>query len=415
MQVRKYIEQGWPEAVKEPQLKSWWHKRNSLSIYNNVILLQTDSTRIVIPEKLQNEVLKLLHEGHWGVTRMKQQARRYCYWVSLDADIVKFVEKCESCGAFKSVTKKEYTSWPTPTEPWERVHIDFAGPFMGKMWLICVDAGSKFPYVIDMHKTTTQWTIRALEKVFTIEGLPRTIVSDNGPQFMSAEFKRFCTDNDIEHLTSAVYHPESNGEAERFVRTFKTALNKNCFDGTTVGVALTKFLATYRATPIPGINKSPAEMLHGRQPRSLLTSLMPVKHKHSTQPCDTKFKKFDKVYARNFSPQHHKWSKAVILETLGHRLYLVKTNYGVWKRHQNQIRKRNIESPNFIINPETSLSQPNNNTGRQRAETEIELQSTASNSQESNIDSEASLPQDETSPGVRRSERIRKPVVRFAV
>jgi hypothetical protein len=56
MQVRKYIEQDWPEAVKEPQLKSWWHKRNSLSIYNNVILLQTDSTRIVIPEKLQNEV-----------------------------------------------------------------------------------------------------------------------------------------------------------------------------------------------------------------------------------------------------------------------------------------------------------------------------------------------------------------------
>ena len=97
------------------------------------------------------------------------------------------------------------------------------------MWLICVDAFSKYPFVVMLNvgQTTTDHTIDALQQIFAIEGLPDTIVTDNGTQFVSNVFEQFCAKFNIKHLTSPVFHPASNGEAERFVQTFKRGVDKN--------------------------------------------------------------------------------------------------------------------------------------------------------------------------------------------
>ena len=121
--------------------------------------------------------------------------------------------------------------WQWPSAPLKRIHIDFAGPFQGKMFLIIVDAHSKWPEVIVMSSTTSQRTIEVLSTYFARYGLPEQLVSDNGPQFTSHEFETFIQQQGIKHINSAPYHPSTNGLAERFVQTFKNALRASESDG----------------------------------------------------------------------------------------------------------------------------------------------------------------------------------------
>ena len=114
--------------------------------------------------------------------------------------------------------------WQLAETPWQRIHIDFAGPFLHQMFLIVIDSFSKRPEVIVMKSTTVTKTIDELRCLFSRWGTPEQIVSDNGPQFKSNEFKQFSSENGITHLTTAPYFPATNGQAERFVQTIKKAL-----------------------------------------------------------------------------------------------------------------------------------------------------------------------------------------------
>ena len=87
------------------------------------------------------------------------------------------------------------------------------------MWLICIDAHSKYPFVVmrNIGQNTSKNTIDSLQQIFWLKRLPDTIVTDNGSQSVSNEFNAFCDEINIKHLTTPTYHPASNGEAERFV------------------------------------------------------------------------------------------------------------------------------------------------------------------------------------------------------
>ena len=111
-----------------------------------------------------------------------------------------------------------------PTRPWQRLHVDFASPFNGGMFLIVVDTKSKWMEVIPMSFTSASATIRALRSLFATHGLPEEIVADNGPQFVAGEMKDFLTANGVRLCWSSPYHPASNREAERAVWTFKEAM-----------------------------------------------------------------------------------------------------------------------------------------------------------------------------------------------
>jgi transposase InsO family protein len=276
---------------------------------------------------------------------MKQLARRYCWWPSINADILVATKHCDACQANHDNPHRIYQSWPEPERPWERIHIDYAGPFQGQYWLIVVDVFSKFPYISGMNTITTEATIRALSKIFIIEGLPDTIVSDNGTQFTSQQFQQFCQSHGIEHLTTAPFHPASNGEAERFVRTFKTSMTKICWGGNSTIRALDEFLFAYRTTPNPVSGKSPAELLHGRQPRTQLSLIMPKTKKNSDTHGDksSKFVVGAPVYVKNFSVRGDSWVHGHIARRLGRMMYSVTLDTNdVVRRHQNQIRPGSI-------------------------------------------------------------------------
>jgi hypothetical protein len=207
-----------------------------------------------------------------------------------------------------------------------------------------MDAHSKYPYVamLDIGKTTADDTIAVLRHIFITEGLPETIVTDNGPQFTSREFQDFCTSHGIKHMTSPPFHPASNGEAERLVQSLKKGIEKNCAGGVPVKASLQLFLATYRCLPHPSLNwKSPAEVLHGRQPRNLLSLLNPLKKSdgHNVEKTSYQFGPESQVYARNYGTGP-KWLPGTIINKLGNTLFRVRTDRGVWKRHTNQLQPR---------------------------------------------------------------------------
>ena len=89
------------------------------------------------------------------------------------------------------------------------------------MYLVVVDAYSKFPEVVKMTTTTATTTINALRDIFSRHGLPEILVSENGPQFIAGEFQQFCRNNGIMHRTSAAYKPSTKGQAERVVQLLK--------------------------------------------------------------------------------------------------------------------------------------------------------------------------------------------------
>ena len=81
-------------------------------------------------------------------------------------------------------------------------------------------------------------------------------------------FEEFCDNLNFKHLISPIFHPASNGEAERFVQTFKRSLEKNVQGGKSLIEAVRFVLATYRNSPPPSLDwRTPAEVLHGWQPK----------------------------------------------------------------------------------------------------------------------------------------------------
>jgi hypothetical protein len=164
--------------------------------------------------------------------------------------------------------------WSAPPEPWSRVHIDFAGPFEGKMWLIVIDAYSRWLEIFRMSNTTSEQTISALTEIFSRLGYPKIIVSDNGPQLRSEEFQKFCQIKGITHICTTPYHPQTNGIAERAVKTFKQRMEAS------KGIKsqherLQSFLLSYRNTVQRSTGRAPSDIIFGRPLRTIFDQLKP--------------------------------------------------------------------------------------------------------------------------------------------
>ncbi|XP_011859118.1 PREDICTED: uncharacterized protein K02A2.6-like [Vollenhovia emeryi] len=349
--------------------------------------------RPVIPPKLRRKLLEELHDGHPGASRMQALARIQCFWPGINQQINSFVQRCGRCAINAKTPRKETLHpWPQPSRSWERLHIDFAGPMDGDVFLVVVDAFSNWPEIVRMRCTTANKTVEVLEEIFARWGPCKTIVSDNGPQFVSSTFKEFCKRYAIEHITSAPYHPQSNGRAERFVDIMKTGMKKLEGEGNT-DEKLRSFLANYRRTPSYAVEgKSPFELMTGRKMPTRLDHLQagamkkwePSKRianmaqqfarhhgaKHRT------FEQNEPIYYQMYQNNVWTWRAGTIVRQLGAANYEIKIGDRVIKAHTNQLKRRfvndtNDQSPDYpssaISNPYVPQGPPVDETGLEDA------------------------------------------------
>ena len=178
--VHDFTKNGWRTTDPlQTMYQPYSRRRTELSVEGDCLMW---GTRVIVPGKCREKVLAELHVGHSGMTRMKALARSYVWWQGLDEDIERLVKACQSCqGAKSSPPAAPLHPWLWPTRPWARIHVDFAGPFQGKSYLVVVDAHSKWLEIYEMAQTTTGKTIEVLRHIFSAYGLPEQLVSDKGP------------------------------------------------------------------------------------------------------------------------------------------------------------------------------------------------------------------------------------------
>ena len=343
--VFRYTQEGWPAEVST-EMQPYYRRRAELSIEAGCLFW---GTRVIVPLKLRPQVLAELHTSHPGIVRMKGLARAHVWWPGLSESIEQAVFNCDACQENrKQPPTVPLQPWPWPATPWERVHVDYAGPFLEYMFLVIVDSHSKWLEVVPMKSTTTAKTLEVLRSVFARYGLPKQLVSDNGPQFTAREFEECMRQNGIKHLKSAPYHPASNGEAERFVQTFKRSLRAGRGDPGTVPQKLAQFLLTYRTTPNATTGVTPAELFLKRKVRTRLDLLKPSveDHVHEKQMQQKKYHDEhcrDRSYGvgqfvlvRNLRNGPN-WVVGLVVTKLSPVTYEVKVNGQVWKRHADQL------------------------------------------------------------------------------
>uniref|UniRef100_A0A0E4C706 RNA-directed DNA polymerase n=1 Tax=Anopheles gambiae TaxID=7165 RepID=A0A0E4C706_ANOGA len=398
--------------------------------------------RVVIPDIFRPAILQDLHAAHIGVVRMKSLARSYVYWPGIDKDIEQLAKSCHECAQTVSAPPKfNQHHWEYPSNPWERVHVDYAGPVAGAMLLIIVDAYSKWVEVKVTHSTTTEATIKILDELFASYGAPLTVVTDNGTQFTAAEFTTFLQRSGVKfHKRSAPYHPATNGQAERYVQTVKRALKAMHSSSTTLQANLNEFLLQYRKVPHSETGEAPAKLFLGRNIRSRLDLVRPQsvqtrtaeKQRVAFEPSYRTFLPGQLVYCLSGSTRMDKWIRGTVVSRLGDLHYSINCNGNQMKRHVDQMRPtlddNRTEQPRSVPVP-TQTPEVHHHRSHYYGSTDspqtssvpvssrtVSVSSDSSTSSDSSYDTPTGSPirASDAPPFVRRSTRLRNPPLRYS-
>lgn len=318
-------------------------------------------TRLVVPTKARKDVLDLAHAGHRGVVAMKACARGYFWWPGVDNDIERLVRDCATCCQHqRTPPKAPPPNWKRATTPWHTIHADFAGPVEGRMLLIVVDAYSKWLEVRCMRNIQSPTLIEELRNLFATFGIPERLVTDNGPSFVSAEIEDFLKKNGVTHVTSAPYHPATNGQAERMVFETKQALAKD--QSGTFACRLARYLLKQHTTVSTATGRTPAALMFGRELSTALARIQPPPaEKEASDQSGTKSLRGvavgKSVFFRNFqgSPA---WMEGTVLKRLGHRSWLIKSKSGTVRRHIDHIKAGAEAYPTEYSPPRNGENEP---------------------------------------------------------
>ena len=129
--VLTYVQNGWPKQVPD-ELKPYQGRQNEIGIECDCLMW---GIRVIIPGSLQPKVLRSLHENHPGITRMKAMAQSYFWWSGLDKAVEGLSKSYSACQSLQAApAAAPLHPWLWLDAPWKRIHVDFAGPFLGWMY-----------------------------------------------------------------------------------------------------------------------------------------------------------------------------------------------------------------------------------------------------------------------------------------
>ena len=197
--------------------------------------------RVIIPSELRLEVLEKIHTGHQGIKKCRERAKRKVWWPGLSRQIEELVKECPTCIKIRRNHAEPMIPSRIPERPWQKVVTDLFD-WKGQEFVLVVDYFSRYCEFGVLRNSKSQEVIDHLKAVFARHGIPETVVSDNGPQYSSAEFSKFSHEWGFTQITSSPKYPQSNDEAKRMVQTMKNLLTK--------AKDPYEAMLAYRATPL---------------------------------------------------------------------------------------------------------------------------------------------------------------------
>ena len=365
-EVKGYIMNGWPKSCTDidPCIKPYYNIRDYLSYVHNLIL---KNQRIVVPTVLRQEMKETLHTGHSGIERCKRRARDTLCWPGINAHLEDYFASCTTCIEFRNQQQKEkLIPHDIPSEVWSKVGTDLF-TLRNKDYLIIADYNTKFFEISELPNTLATTVVSHTKNVFARFGIPKSVISDNGPQFASQEYKLFSQQWDFIHKTSSPEYPQSNGFIERTIQTVKRSLKKAMINNEDPALAL----LALRTTPGKD-NTTPAQKLMGRALRTNLPSITPpLKTSKPTTMSKTATSHYnanahnlpvlrpgDNVYLRD----GRNWSRKgkVVSPDQNPRSYHVKTEAGntLRRNRRHLIKIKQTRSSKLCIPPSTTIDLP---------------------------------------------------------
>ncbi len=174
----KSLRTGW-RAFTKKRFHHFFARREDLSKTPDGF--QCLNHRTIIPPTLRRAVIDDLHSSHLGVEKMKSLVRLTAWWSELDADLARHAKNCQQCFQKKPKQPSKWSSWSMASEPWQRLHANYCGTFLRDYYaLVGVGAFSKWPEVFITKPATADFTLKALRKTFSREGVSAADVTDNG-------------------------------------------------------------------------------------------------------------------------------------------------------------------------------------------------------------------------------------------
>ena len=260
--VIKRIKRGIWKQCSEAE-KGFEQQKDALTIHNGIIFRGVVP---FIPPKLRPMVMAKAHETHPGKNATETAVRMMSWWPGISQDVLRYVNKCKECRENRPSLGKTVSTWPE-AEVWERLHMDWGYVEDQGNILVIVDVGSGWIEAFPAGNRTSQTVKVYLSQIFARFGIPRTLVSDNGPEFVSSDLKQWCESLGVKKMESPIYHPRANGIAEREVQTVKRAIQawSPCLN-VSFGAFLQRDLMTHRNTSKTR-GRTPVELLLGRKIR----------------------------------------------------------------------------------------------------------------------------------------------------
>ena len=421
-ELRKTIQHGWPESKSEvPEiLYPYYDFRDELTAQGNLVF---KGPLVVVPAPMRKEMMAITHATHIGVEGCIRRARETMFWPRMSTELKEYISKCDICMAHRpGLAKEPLQQHEFVARPWSKVGADLCD-LHGRTLLVVCDYYSNFIEVENISKSTTHGVSKALKTMFSRYGVPNELVTDNGPQFASAEFATFTKSWGFEHTTSSPRYPQSNGKAENAVKTVKRLFTKCRESGQSEYLAL----LDWRNTPSEGIGTSPAQRFLGRRCKTRLPVSGPLLQPRYSTEEDTRALLGQKERQRHYYDQHVKpltpiasgdtvwmrrpgqktWSAGTCAGSVGPRSYAVQMGDQVFRRNRRQLI-RSDKPPLQDNSPMDFTAQPDE-IERSGTPGVLDQHNPTDLDQEAAAQQETRTPPESPGPAPRKSDRVRRP------
>ncbi|XP_013071132.2 uncharacterized protein LOC129924728 [Biomphalaria glabrata] len=275
---------------------------HSFLIKNNTLVRKYTDTKgeliqLVAPQKYRPKILHQAHDlsvaGHLGILKTKQRIQTAFYWPNMTKDVTNYVRSCQVCMLKDKRPPRQAPLQRTDLaeKPFEKIAIDIVGPMnpmsaRGHRYILTVvDLATRWPEAIPLKSTTADDITSALIMLFARTGLPDTILSDRGPQFVAELTKQITGTLGIHQVFTSPYCPQSNGVCERLNGTIKSILSKVSSEKPeNWDLLLPCVLFAYREIPQTSTGFSPFELVYGAKPRGPIDILKTLVYKQNIDP-----------------------------------------------------------------------------------------------------------------------------------